>query len=335
MPPILPRPPMTRQPAPAVPPPAPDVRPIEDVRRLIDRVVDTRPVAGGFSGAEVYRVIDGDGRTFAVRRWPTGVDGDHVDAVHRRQFDWTPWTLSPLVFSDGTTRRTDADGRHWDATPWSDGVPLSDDADPAAIVDAVAVIGRFHRETGDIPSVRGRSSTIAARVAGRRMLDGAVRAALESGSDDPVSRLLRRGGAVASRRIERLRRFDDAAVRVCPRDLHREHLLLRPGDGHPPAHIIDLDAAAPDRPESDVARYLGSFPDVAAEADDPTVRQAVESYGGGLDRVLVAELMHATDWIAMARWWMRLRSDPPADRVTAAERMNRWARRVERTGPAG
>ena len=326
---------MTRQPAPDVRPTAPGVAPTEDIRQLIDRVVGARPVSGGFSGAEVYRVIDGDGRTFAVRRWPTGVDGDHVDAVHRRQFDWTPWTLPPTRLSDGSTRRTDADGRHWDATPWSDGTPLSDDADSAAIVDAVAVIGRFHRETGDIRSARGRSSTIAARVAGRRTLDGAIRAASESGSDDPVSCLLRRGGAAASRRIERLRRFDDAAVRVCPRDLHREHLLLRPGDGHPPAHIIDLDAAAPDRPESDVARYLGSFPDVAAEANDPTVRRAVEAHGGGLDLDLVAELMHATDWIAMARWWMRLRSDPPADRVSAAERMNRWARRVERTGPAG
>jgi homoserine kinase type II len=234
-------------------------------------------VAGGFSGAEVWRGDDASGRpVFALKAWPEEMTTSRLGSIHQwmTQAAHLPFVPAVLRANHASTVVSHA-GRNWDLQRWLPGASLTNPS-TADVEAACAALAQLHRAWS------GQGEAVCPGVLNRLRILGDFHTKFGSGvGSPPVSEtlllLMRKAwGVVAARaawaeQLLRPWRTLLLALRPCVRDLRSEHVLFSQGTV---SGIVDYGAMAVDHPAVDLARFLG---DVAAE-DETRFTAGVRAY---------------------------------------------------------
>jgi homoserine kinase type II len=242
--------------------------------------------SGGWSGSQIWKVFDEQGRQFCLRRWP----GEHPtparlrlihDVVCRVASD-LPAVAAPLPTSMGETFVAFAD-RLWQLEDWKPGT-----ADyhlrptRTRLRAAMRALAQFHQlaaahesPVGQAPAIRDRQKQI-------QLLRGGELAAIERALKQPLSDdvdqrtdvlFLLASEALGDAIVARiLATHDELRLQPAIRDIHHDHVLFT---GDDVSGIIDFGALRIDTPLVDVARLISSL-----VGDDREARElALASYG--------------------------------------------------------
>lgn len=251
---------------------------------LVDGRMEALGAAGGFSGAQFWRIDAPTGR-FCLRRWPPEHPTPqrlafiHAVLAHvvGRGIDFVPLPLRTMKNASWIAH----DGHLWELTPWLPGeADFHRDRRSAKLAAAMAALAKFHKAAEDFAaaSPAGPSATVAERV-------DFVRELIHGGATDirkSAEQALAVPQALREASQEILAGFDAVAPRIEPalqrvaacefarqpviRDVWSDHVLYV---GEDVTGIIDFGAMRTDNVAVDVARLLGSL-----AAGEPQLWQA-------------------------------------------------------------
>ena len=228
------------------------------------------PVAGGWSGSQLWKITAADGRELGLRCWPAEHPSEErLLFIHRVLIEVAkslPIVACPLPSAAGATFVRHAE-RLWELTPWMPGRP--EDRHPpseAKLRAALQALARFHGAAANVqtaldiaPSWTDRHQQAEAlRRGGMEQITTALLQPLDAALDPMARRLL----PLARRALDRL--TGDALMSGPPelallpaiRDIHREHVLFT---GDEVTGLIDFGALRVDTPLADVSRLIGSL----------------------------------------------------------------------------
>lgn len=287
------------------------------------------PVAGGFSGAAVWRGDDDTGTPIlALKGWPAGTTVDRLTQIHRwmARAAHLPFVPAVLPTRDRSPIVTEA-GRVWDLTHWMSGTPDATPS-PARIAAACAALAALHR----VWAAESRRMTPCPAIARRlaALADWRDRQPLPRTGHPELDALLHRGADVVRRFApdseRRLHTWADRSVAVqpCLCDVHGEHVLFT---GDAVTGVIDYGAMKFDHVAVDLARLLG---DLVGD-DEARFAAGLQSYreaGGEAEfpDALVRLLDRTGAVCAVAVWLLRLSNTATAPGAVA----HRLAPRVAR-----
>jgi Ser/Thr protein kinase RdoA (MazF antagonist) len=232
--------------------------------------------AGGFSGAQIWRLITPSG-ALCLRCWPaehpTPERLEFIQAVlwHVTQ---EGFRLAPLPLETTTHHGyVRHGGRLWQLEPWLEGEPDHDTpTPPARLHAAMMALAQFHRAAASFPldvDEATPSPGIAERTQQFRELVARGHARLRKAvTDTPTAhdvaawRLLHLF-LLACPRVEMLleKASFPAPLQPCIRDVRRDSILF---DGDAVSGVLDFGAMRGEHVTADVARLLGSLVE-----DDP------------------------------------------------------------------
>lgn len=252
-------------------------------------------VSGGFSGAEVWRLLAGEQR-WCLRRWPA--DAPPVPRL-RELHRWLRWlhergglpVAVPTAAEDGRTWVESA-GRVWQLEPWLPGqADFHTHPTPARLADVMQVLARLHRCSARYKATAegrdwfgvggGPSPAIAERLHLLERWDRgtveATRRCLAALPATPLTQLAHEMLLSAVSRHEQVRRELLAARGVevplfpCLRDVWHDHVLYT---GESVTGLIDPAAARMDSAAADLSRLLMSL----VGPDRRRWQEALEAY---------------------------------------------------------
>jgi len=242
--------------------------------------------AGGFSGAEFWR-LESDGSIFCLRKWPaTQQNGQHIQFIHdvlirvaAAGFELVPVPLR----TDRGTSLVDKGGHFWELSPWLPGrADYANDPNPQRLVAALTALAEFHQaacgppQYGVSPGISSRSDFLNELLAGdiQRIASCVANNSLRWPElDERASRLIRLFDSVAMSTLRTLQSCADlrVALQPCIRDIWHDHVLYQ---GYTVTGIVDFGAMRYDNVATDIARLLGSF----AGDDSSGWRAGIEVY---------------------------------------------------------
>lgn len=250
--------------------------------QLAEQIVSPpESVAGGFSGADVYRIECAASQNFCLRRWPARQTSPaRVIAIHDVLAKAHAGGISvvpvPVRSTSGSTL-FEVDGSYWQLEPWMPGVADFQSAPgDDRLKSAMTHLARFHNAIRDWDPGSGvqqwfQSATRAPSPTIRRRLQMITDYAM---SIDVLDRALAdesdvRFQAAGARVLAWFRRTKDSVIsdlksvleipvplQPCLRDLWHDHLLFR---GSELSGLIDFGAMATDSVACDLSRLLGSI----------------------------------------------------------------------------
>lgn len=266
-------------------------------------------VAGGFSGATVWRGDSAGVPRVALKLWPRGFDATRLHAIHTFLDRVAHLAFVPQLLANSVGLRVCAhEDRVWDATAWHVGTPRPQPSD-AELQNACSAIAELHNawaqncEHAPGPGVRNRLRFLAEHAS---LLRENTLSLLSRALDPLLSRALRVCRERAPRVVRELATWENVAVPVqpCVRDLRGDHVLF---DASCVTAIVDYGAMALDSPCVDLARYLG---DVAwgnrerflfAVSQYSAVRESCE-----VNAECIETLAHAGLVCSLLSWVVRL-----------------------------
>jgi homoserine kinase type II len=307
------------------------------------------PVAGGFSGARVWRLTRTDGREFCLKAHPPAA------AAGRLEWDVHRWVAAAraaglecvphVELSRAGRTVVEAGGRVWDLTQWMPGA-ADFHANPtdARLLAAVETLARLHEAWGRLPAPGPMACPAVARR--RRALSEWDRLVASGwrprpAPDDPIAphveAIWPRLPGFLPPVLADLARWRDTPVPVqpCLCDVWYDHVLFT---GDRVTGLIDYGAAKLDHVAVDLARLLGSL--IPGERDRWSM--AVRAYRAirPLPQPDLVELLDRTGTVVGVTNWLRWlyhdgRQYP--DRSAVAGRVAALGRRLlpERPGPYG
>ena len=273
-------------------------------------------LAGGQTGAEVWRVDFADAKPIILRATREPIDLDPVfwfvdritlDTTHRRAAHLDPCESSPLLLGNSTAEAAlrhsvYLDGRYWYAETYVDGFPNL----PTTLEELPAVfraVAHLHRQLRE-PERQMRQMTDVTSF-------GPSRTAVERvgicdryglGSHPKLAELRRRLAAVPH-----------VPIQPVWRDLWSAHVLLHPTK---PPGFIDPYAGTFDNVAVDLGRLLGSLPGLSA----PQRAAALDAYDEvaetPVDRDLVTLFEETGIVLSVLRWRTRPDSPMKSQRMT-------------------
>ncbi|HEY2837908.1 MAG TPA: phosphotransferase [Pirellulales bacterium] len=305
--------------------------------------VESLRSAGGFSGAQIWRLITPCG-PLCLRCWPaehpTPERLEFIQAVlwHVTQEGFRPVPL-PLetMTHHGYVRH---EGRLWQLEPWLEGEHDHDTPTSAArLRSAMATLARFHRAAASFPldvDEACPSPGIAERTQQFRELVERGHARLRKAvSDTPTPhdvaawRLLHLF-LLACPRVEMLLQQANfsAPIQPCIRDVRRDSILF---DGDVVSGLLDFGAMRGEHVSADVARLLGSLVE-----DDPVGWAIGLSAYASVRPLTEAEAMLITAFDASGvllggmNWltWLYLEDRSFEDEAAVAARLDYFVRRL-------
>jgi homoserine kinase type II len=242
--------------------------------------------AGGFSGAEFWRLATTEGR-LCLRRWPTEHPShERLREIHsvvvRASRELVGLLPVPIRDSEGQTYVEHANCL-WELTPWLEGeANFRHSRSPRKLRSAMQTLARFHAACSAGSWAERKPSTSIGqrqRLLQRFLGEGAA----------PLSRALSRCDwpDLANRGQRHVRLFADCAKYVadrlheaapkkvphqpCIRDIWHDHVLFT---GDTVTGIVDFGALRQDTVAGDIARLLGSLVGDDIEAR----RQGIDDY---------------------------------------------------------
>jgi Ser/Thr protein kinase RdoA (MazF antagonist) len=291
------------------------------------------PVAGGFSGARIWRLRRTDGREFCLKAHLPAADAARLELVIHRLMtaaraaglDFVPH----IELSRAGRTVVETGGRVWDLTQWMPGA-ADFHANPtdARLFAAVEALARLHKvwsrllSAGPVPcpAVERRRQTLKSWM---ELVGSGWQPRPKP--DDPVgahaANAWVRLPAVVPRALAALARWRSTPVPVqpCLCDVWHDHVLFT---GDAVTGLIDYGAAKIDHVAVDLARLLGSL--IPGEA--VRMAMAVRAYQA-IRPLAEPELVELLDWtgvvVGLTNWLRWLYHDGRAyrDRVAVARRV--------------
>ena len=266
------------------------VNKLPDISGLLGRYDLGQPVqhvealgaAGGFSGAEFWRVQTTTDQ-WCLRKWPRAHPSrDRLEWIHAvLQHAWQEgFTRLPLPLADSQGAVVaEQEGFFWEITPWLSGdvierLPVA----TSQLSAAMETLAHFHQAVVSFPGTPRIAQPSPGLVDRYRLLQKMI----DSGLDQIGRQLLstshrdiaeratviletsRRQAPSLISQLERMTRIN-LPWQPCIRDIHRQHVLFA---GTRVSGLIDFGAMNYDTIATDVARLLGSL-----AQDDPQARQ--------------------------------------------------------------
>lgn len=219
------------------------------------------PVAGGFSGARVWRGDDPDGiPRYALKHWPFEVKIERLSQIHEWMSDASHLPFVPQVLStvDGD-KSTRHGGRLWDATNWLQGQSRLP-ANRKEVESACETVAKLHMawvryaETSISPGVQRRLDVLT-----HWLVKPSVSfAPLQSDMLTLIGEGVKVVNQNAAAALEALLPWAEVTQKIqpCIRDLRGEHVLF---EGQRVTAIVDYGAMGRDSPAFDLARLLGDL----------------------------------------------------------------------------
>jgi hypothetical protein len=259
-------------------------------------------VAGGFSGAEVWRADSSLGvPAFALKGWPAEFPASRLTEIHAwlARAAHLPFAPTVLPTVDRNTLVTEG-GRIWDVTRWMPG-ESRESPRLAEIEAACAAVARLHAVWRD-SITREPAPGVLNRL---RVLREWVSARPTPALNPLLARAAEVVAAAAPVLVRALQAWEavNVAVQPCVRDLRGDHVLFRAGEV---TGMVDYGGMALDYPGIDLARLLGDFAD-----DETSFRAGLNAYrdtGGELDEpdAFIRELERAGVVCSLIGWLKRL-----------------------------
>jgi homoserine kinase type II len=229
--------------------------------------------AGGFSGAEIWRIHAPAG-LLCLRKWPkehpSGEDLERIHALLRHvSRNGFPYVPIPRRARDGQTQVVH-EGHLWELTSWIAG--LADFNQSPSLIKlraAMTALAQFHRAAtsfGGIESRRGPSPGIQQRTGQLRQwlagglegLEAAIRPGVWPEVEARAQRILRLVPNFAGDALVLLDtcRSSEVPLQFCIGDVWRDHVLFQ---GDRVAGLVDFGSSRVDNVSADLARLLGSM----------------------------------------------------------------------------
>ena len=241
------------------------------IRRL-GQQVQSLGGAGGFSGAEFWRV-DSGAECWCIRKWPREHPTEerlrfiHAVLQHAWQAGFTRLPL-PLQERQGSTF-VQREGFFWEVTPWLAGDVVSARiASHDQIEAAMKTLAAFHQSVASFPVAPAGTQCSPGMQDRARLLNQMVDQGLAqirhhlSGCRQELQtrgrRVLEFADRHALRRLAAVKHEMDVplVLQPCIRDIHSQHVLFQRSQV---SGIIDFGAMNNDSVATDVARLLGSL----------------------------------------------------------------------------
>ena len=229
--------------------------------------------AGGFSGAEIWR-IQAPAGPLCLRKWPREhLSGEDLETIHgllrHVSQNGFPGVPLPRPTRDGRTYLVHED-HLWDLTSWIAGIAdFHQSPSVTKLSAAMTALAQFHRAAasfGGNESLRGPSPGIQQRIEQLRQwlaggLDGlqrAVRPGVWVELESRARRILRlvpnfAGGVLVL--LEACRSLR-TPLQFCVGDVWRDHVLFQ---GDRVVGLVDFGSSRVDNVSTDLARLLGSL----------------------------------------------------------------------------
>jgi len=294
--------------------------------------------AGGFSGARLWRGTVADGREFALKAHPPGVDAGRLETIiHRWMAAATRAGLAFVPAVEHTRAgRTVVEhaGRAWDTITWMPGqADFHGNPTDIRLIAAITAVARLHavwsseHTTVPCPAVVRRWKRL---LAWQELLESGWRPQIDA--NDPCRAPAESAWSLLPRAVAGVWPailhwlHIPVLVQPCVCDLWHDHVLY---DGDRVTGIIDFAAAKADHVAVDLARLLGSLiPD-----DEPRTEMALQAYAAIRplpQPELVPFLDRSGTVVAVANWlrWLYYDGREYADRNAVAERLAGLVRRM-------
>ena len=245
-------------------------------------VVETA-TATGFSGEAVWKITNGQGRHFSVKRF-NNLDADHLAWIHRVQLHTIvcdcDFVARPLRTNDGMSLIQASEGL-WEVCTWMPGETNSDSPiSDQRLSHAMKSLAKFHQSAAQVnfdfrpsPGVKIRLDQLA------EFKKTILVVQMKSSRYPSLNNLLMQLKQIPSARLTSLTmalsQFESYTLPIQPviRDLRSEHLLFTEESL---TGLIDFDAMQMETIALDLTRSLGDL-----VGDDPVRWQtALKAYNG-------------------------------------------------------
>lgn len=284
------------------------------------------PAGSGYSGAKAWRGTLPDGRSLLIKRHAASIQSNRLAAAMHAQHAAAALPFVPRVWlgRDGSPVLT-VGGFLWTACEWIDG--------NAAMPPSRAQVRAACQALAELHEVWRRDARASATIPAIDRRLALLRLPLPD-ETHPGTPALREALAAVRARVPPLapvccRLLENAnragSSHFCHCDPHADHLLFHEQSV---TGLIDFDAAKPDHPAVDLARYLGD----AVGDHDELFHEGMQSYWKAGGTVAAsAELVRLLDrsgtLCALLAWLHRPIPAPQADAVAA--RLQRMHERIE------
>jgi len=234
-----------------------------------DRNVEYLGGAGGFSGAQIWKITTAE-RSYCLRRWPLAhpdperLDWINLVLIHASGLD-CPFLATPIESNSGR-RYVSANGFLWELTPWMPGkATFEDDPNDQRLEHVMTCLAKFHLASAQVNLGFQLSQNVAARLAalhGAGSVIQEIQRADTTQVSEPIDRLCKiitsLGTEHAHRLADRIEPFTRHVFPVQPviRDVWHDHLLFQDNEL---TGLIDYGAMQMDNVALDLSRALGSL----------------------------------------------------------------------------
>jgi Ser/Thr protein kinase RdoA (MazF antagonist) len=229
--------------------------------------------AGGFSGAEIWRIHAPAGQ-LCLRKWPPEhPNGEGLETIHAllRHVSRNGFPLVPVPrhTRDGQTYVVH-EGRLWDLTSWLPGLAdFRQSPSVAKLRAAMIALAQFHgaaasfggydRHRGPSPGIQQRLAQLRHWLAGGlEELGAAIRPGVRPDLESRARRILRLAPNFAGGALVLLEacRSSRVPLQFCVGDIWRDHILFQ---GDMVVGLVDFGSLRVDNVSADLARLLGSL----------------------------------------------------------------------------
>ena len=232
------------------------------------RRIDFLGTAGGFSGAQLWKLTTGQGE-FCIRRWPLShPDEERLNWIHRVLVqvhrNGCPIVAAPVVSRAGETV-TRVHKELWEISRWMPGAAdFLQYPNDQRLANMMRALARFHLASAQINQDFNRSSGVNDRLEQLARVDQTL-ATLRRGTADSGDQaferfrqfVLTKVGPLANTLRSNLSGFVDTIFPVQPviRDIWHDHVFFT---GDQVTGLVDFGAMQIDNVSLDISRLLGS-----------------------------------------------------------------------------
>ena len=308
------------------------------------RSVDDRGNAGGFSGANLWRIETAHGDSMCLRRWPAEQSSDRLDWIHlvlrRAAAEGLPVAV-PVETTAGPTWLSHQ-SRLYELSRWMPGkADFNADPSEGRLLSAATTLAKFHQAAAQVNLDFGRSLGLEQRTVLLSQYQSTLASVRKHFARHPsppidVRHLLESTAAVPTSVVNRtLAALQTLSANVFPlqpviRDVWHDHLLFTDDEV---TGLVDFGAMRMDIASLDLSRMLGSLvgDDVGrqrfAVAAYDSVRKLSDS-----ERDAIAPLIDAQTILSAANWlnWLVVERRTFADPGAVEKRVADISKRVAR-----
>lgn len=299
---------------------------------------------GGFSSAALWRIRTGPS-LFCLRCWPSHVNVDRVNAIHRLMIwarEKSGLSFIPRVLKDSQNRSAiERGGRVWEVTQWMPGKSsYHDDPSPVKLRQAMHALARLHESWRSLEATDGACRAVERRLRLRQTWLDRLHKRQAIQPHNSLTQFLLHD---ANKAVEILSAWDSRLVssltpwltrtvhlQPCLCDIWHDHLLY---EGTELVGLIDFGSVKIDNIALDLARLLGSLAE-----DDREMRQMAMAYYEEI-RLLAPEEINLVDvldqsgtLLALVNWliWLYMDRREFDDGAAVKRRLQGLLKRIEK-----